>query len=148
MRLNIKFTINGRCQWLTWNYSKVFFNSHLLVKTCLHDDVDAKEALNHVLWKNTLNLMTYAQILKDFGDFVESRKFFLHPQVDDLKLLPHEWWDFIKSWCMHICTHCSLYFGASVLCIIMWVELEFIFICQQQSEKSIHVGTCWRLGVC
>ncbi len=59
----------------------------------LHDDVDAKETFNYVLWKNIGNSMTYAQELKDF---VESQKsFFDNPQVDDLKLFPYEWWDLI-----------------------------------------------------
>jgi hypothetical protein len=31
------------------HYAKVFFNSHLLVKACLHDNVDAKETFNRVL---------------------------------------------------------------------------------------------------
>jgi hypothetical protein len=33
------------------HYTKVFFNPYLLGEACLHDDVDAKKALNKVLRK-------------------------------------------------------------------------------------------------
>jgi hypothetical protein len=32
---------------------KVFLNPYLLGEAYLHDDIDAKEILNRVLWKNT-----------------------------------------------------------------------------------------------
>jgi hypothetical protein len=54
------------------HYAKVLFNSHLLAKAWLHDDVDAKETLDRVLWKIILNLVTYFQALKNFVNFVES----------------------------------------------------------------------------
>ncbi len=51
-------------QWkmLTINlhYEKTFPNPYLLVESHLHDDVDAKEAFNHVLQKNINSSTTYA----------------------------------------------------------------------------------------
>jgi hypothetical protein len=42
------------------HYEKTFFNSYLLVESHFHDDVDAKEAFNHVLQKKINSSMTYA----------------------------------------------------------------------------------------
>jgi hypothetical protein len=36
------------------HYVGAFINIHLLVEAQLHDDVNAKEALNHVLQKNII----------------------------------------------------------------------------------------------
>jgi hypothetical protein len=45
------------------HYVEAFFNLYLLVEVQLHDDVNAKEALNHVLQKHINSPMTYAQAL-------------------------------------------------------------------------------------
>ncbi len=45
------------------HYVEAFFNLYLLVEAQLHDDVNAKEGLNHVLQKNINSLMTYTQAL-------------------------------------------------------------------------------------
>jgi hypothetical protein len=42
------------------HYEKTFLNTYLLVESHLHDDVDAKEAFNHVLQKNINSSTTYA----------------------------------------------------------------------------------------
>jgi hypothetical protein len=45
-----------------------FKSIQVLGEAHLHDDLDAKETLNHVLWKNyTNNPTTYPQTLKDFA---------------------------------------------------------------------------------
>jgi hypothetical protein len=58
------------------HYVRALFNPYLLREACLHDDVDAKEALNRVLWKITRTPIAYAQVLKDFVDFVKSQGLF------------------------------------------------------------------------
>jgi hypothetical protein len=66
----------------------------LLGEARLHDDANAKEALNKVLWQTTHTPTTYALALKDF---VESWSSFSNiPLVKDLDLLPHEWWDLTR----------------------------------------------------
>jgi hypothetical protein len=46
--------------------------------------------------KNTNNLITYTQALKDFVDCVKNWKFFFNtPPMNDLNLFSHEWWDLI-----------------------------------------------------
>jgi hypothetical protein len=40
-------------------YEKTILNPYLLVESHLHDDVDAKEAFNHVLQKNINSSTTY-----------------------------------------------------------------------------------------
>jgi hypothetical protein len=78
------------------HYARALFNPCLLGEACLHDDANAKEALNIVLQKTTIAPTTYALALKDFADFVESRgPFFDTPLVKDLDLLSQDWWDFI-----------------------------------------------------
>jgi hypothetical protein len=55
------------------HYVRAFFNPYLLGEACLHDDVDAKEALSKVLLKRTIGTpTTYALSLKDFTNFIES----------------------------------------------------------------------------
>ncbi len=58
------------------HYARAFFNPYLLGEVHLHDDVDAKEALNKVLQKTTITPTTYALTLKDFEDFIEIKVFF------------------------------------------------------------------------
>jgi hypothetical protein len=55
------------------HYAKAFFNPYLLCEVHLHDDADAKEALNRVLQKIATTLTTYALILKDFANFIKNR---------------------------------------------------------------------------
>jgi hypothetical protein len=54
------------------HYARAFLNPYLLGEACLHDDVDAKEALNKVLGKTTCTLIAYALVFKGIVDFVES----------------------------------------------------------------------------
>jgi hypothetical protein len=80
------------------HYAKALFNPYLLGEACLHDDVDAKGALNRVLQKTTHTSIAYALALRDFANFVESRgPFFNIPLVKDLDSFPHEWWDLIGA---------------------------------------------------
>jgi len=73
-------------------------NPYLLGEACLHDDVDAKEALNRALQKTTRTSITYALTLRDLANFVESQgPFFNISLMKDLDLLPHEWWDLIGA---------------------------------------------------
>jgi hypothetical protein len=53
------------------HYAGFLFNPYLLGEACLHDNVDAKKALNIALQK-TCTLITYALALKDFTNFTES----------------------------------------------------------------------------
>jgi len=57
---------------MTDPYARPFFNPYLLDENRLHDDADAKEALNIVLRKITHTLTAYALALKDFAYFTES----------------------------------------------------------------------------
>jgi hypothetical protein len=78
------------------HYVRAFFNPYLLGEAHLHHEEDVEKVLNKVLWKIVGNLIAYAKTLKDFIDFVESwSHFFNIPLVNDLNLLPHEWWDLI-----------------------------------------------------
>jgi hypothetical protein len=61
------------------HYARALFNPYLLGEAHLHDDANAKEALNKVLRKTTITLTAYALTLKDFADFVEVKVFFLTP---------------------------------------------------------------------
>jgi hypothetical protein len=69
------------------HYAKALFNPYLLNEVHLHDDANAREVLNHMLKKNTSSPTT---------NFVENQRPFLTPPVNDLNLLPHERWDFIR----------------------------------------------------
>ncbi len=64
------------------HYTKALFNPYLLNEIHLCDDVDAKEVLNHMLQKNTNSPTTYAQVLKDFINFVENQRPFLTPPYE------------------------------------------------------------------
>jgi hypothetical protein len=55
------------------HYVKAFFNPYLLGEHFLLDDVDAKEALNKVLWATICTSTAHALAIKDFADFVESQ---------------------------------------------------------------------------
>ncbi len=78
------------------HYAKALLNPCLFSEVCLHDDANAKEALNRVLWKTAHTPTTYALALRNFAIFFESRgPFFYTHLVKGLKLLPHEWWDLI-----------------------------------------------------
>jgi hypothetical protein len=71
------------------HYVRALFNPYLLGEVCLHDDVDAKEALNKVLWKITHTPIAYAQVLKDVIDFVKSKGLFSNtPSSQGLVLTP------------------------------------------------------------
>jgi hypothetical protein len=54
------------------HYAKAFLNPYLLGEVCLHNDVDAKGALNRILQKTTSTPTTYALALRDFANFVKS----------------------------------------------------------------------------
>jgi hypothetical protein len=49
------------------HYAKALLNSYLLGEVRLHDDVDAKEVLNRILWKITITPTTYAQRVKTYN---------------------------------------------------------------------------------
>jgi len=76
------------------HYAKALSNSYLL--GCLHDNVDAKEALNNFLWKIVGTSTDYVLALKDFTNFVKNQGPFSNtPLVKNLDLFPHDWWDLI-----------------------------------------------------
>jgi hypothetical protein len=54
------------------HYVKAFLNPYLLGEDRLHDDTNAKKALNKILQKTTRMPTTYAQAFKNFRNFVES----------------------------------------------------------------------------
>jgi hypothetical protein len=69
-----------------------------------HDDGDVEKVLNRVLWKIVGNL-------RDFIDFVENWSHFSNtPLMNDLNLLPHELWDFIRvgGCTLTLIAHCIL----------------------------------------
>jgi len=69
-------------------YVGALFNPFLLGEVRLHNDANVKEALNIVLQKIVGTLTTYALVLKDFANCVESRGPFSDtPLVKDLTLL-------------------------------------------------------------
>jgi hypothetical protein len=126
-----------KCDWrsilpeVTTNlhYVKALFNPYLLGEACLHDDVDAKENLNKVLWKTTCTLTTYALTLKDFTIFFLSWGPFSNTLlVKDLDLFHMSGGILLELVDTHL--HPSpITFCASVFHIIVWTKLEFIFIC-------------------
>ncbi len=84
------------------HYAGAFLKPYLLGEACLHDDVDANEALNKVLQKIVSTPTTYALALRDFANFVQSQgPFFDTPLMKDLHLLPYKWSGFIGA---HGCT--------------------------------------------
>ncbi len=58
---------------ISLHHVKAFFNPYLLGEVHLHDDTDAKEALNKVLRKTTSTPTTYALTLRNFANFIESQ---------------------------------------------------------------------------
>ncbi len=69
-------------------YVGALFNPFLFGEVHPHNDANVKEALNIVLQKIVGTLTTYALVLKDFANCVESRgPFFDTPLVKDLALL-------------------------------------------------------------
>jgi hypothetical protein len=65
------------------------------------------------------NLITYAQALKGFMGFVQSRGPFSNiSPMKDINLLPHEWWDLIGVG-GYTLTPIPINFGANVFHIIM-----------------------------
>jgi hypothetical protein len=54
------------------HYVGAFLNPYLFGDTRLHDDVDAKEALNKILQKTIRTLIAYALALREFANFVKS----------------------------------------------------------------------------
>ncbi len=54
------------------HYARALFNPYLLGEVHLHDDANAKEALNRLLQKIVGTLIAYAQVCKDFTNFVQS----------------------------------------------------------------------------
>jgi hypothetical protein len=70
-------------QWkrsiINLHYVGVFFNPYLWDEPCFHDNSNVKETLNCMLRKNTNSSTNYTQALKDFVEFVESRKPFFNP---------------------------------------------------------------------
>jgi hypothetical protein len=118
----IKDQFYQRWKMLTTNlhYARALFNPYLFSEVCLHDDANAKEALNRVLWKTTHTPTTYALALRDFANFVESRRPFFDTPNEGPKVAPTWVVGFNWSWWMHICTHRPLHFGINVFCIIVW----------------------------
>jgi hypothetical protein len=53
-------------------YVGPFLNPYLLGEDCLHNDANAKEALNKILRKTVCMPSAYALVLKSFTNFVES----------------------------------------------------------------------------
>jgi hypothetical protein len=60
------------------HYAGALLNPYLLGEACLHDDANAKEALNKVLRKIASTPNAYALTLKYFVDFVKSQGPFSH----------------------------------------------------------------------
>jgi hypothetical protein len=124
------------------HYAMTFLNPYLLGETRLHDDANAK-VLNRVL-QLTRTPTTYALTLRDLWKI---EVHFLTPPNERPRFVPTQVVGFDWSWWTHTCTHHSLHFGASVFYIIVQMELEFIFICLQQSVKSINIGSNKKPGV-
>ncbi len=63
------------------HYVRAFFNPYLLGERFLLDDVNAKEALNKVLWAAARTSTVYALAISHFANSVESQSpFFNIPQ--------------------------------------------------------------------
>ncbi len=58
-----QFYQNWKMLMIDLHYARALLNPYLLDDIHLHDDVDAKEVLNVVLWKTTNTPITYAQVL-------------------------------------------------------------------------------------
>jgi hypothetical protein len=54
------------------HYVGAFLNPYLLGEDCLHNDANAKEALNKILQKIAHMPTAYALVFKNFTNFVES----------------------------------------------------------------------------
>jgi hypothetical protein len=114
------------------HYARAFFNPYLL-----------REALLP-LWckcqKNTHSPTSYARPLNNFAyfDFVESwRPFFDTPPIDNLNLLPHEWWGLIRTNGCTIApiTHNNLTQVCSMaLCKWNWNSFSFVHKCKINSH--------------
>ncbi len=78
------------------HYTRAFLNSYLLGEVCLHDDGDAKGALNKVSQKTISTPTTYALALRNFVNFVKNRGPFSNtPPNEGPRLVPYQWWDLI-----------------------------------------------------
>jgi len=91
-----------QCQWrmmkIDLHYALAFLNPYLLGNNMIHDDVDAKEGIKHVLWKMLVDATSDVQALIDFADFVKGRGLFVNILVTtSLNVPPHEWWDLIRA---------------------------------------------------
>jgi hypothetical protein len=72
------------------------FNPYLFGNNWMHDYVNAKKGIKHVLWKLLIDETSYVQALIDFENFVEGwRPFVNMPTIPLLNMSPHEWWDLI-----------------------------------------------------
>jgi hypothetical protein len=79
------------------HYARALLDPYLLGEVYLHDDANAKEVLNKVLWKIVCTPIAYALVLKKIVDFVKSQGPFSNtPPIKDLDLFPHEWWDLME----------------------------------------------------
>jgi hypothetical protein len=71
----IEDQIYQRWKILTTNlhYARALLNPYILGEVCLHDDANAKEIFNKVMWKIARTPITYALTLRNFTNFVESQ---------------------------------------------------------------------------
>jgi len=73
-----------------------FLNPYFSRNNWIHDDVNAKKGIKHVLRKMLVNATSYVKVLIDFVNFVEGGGPFVNMlTITLLNMLPHEWWDLI-----------------------------------------------------
>jgi hypothetical protein len=70
------------------HYAKAFLNPYLLGEVHLHDDANAKEALNKVLRKTICTSTIYALALKDLQILWKVEVHFLTPSSEGPRLAP------------------------------------------------------------
>jgi hypothetical protein len=69
-------------------HKNTWHNPYFLGEVYLYVDADTKKAWNKILQKTASTLTTYAQVLKDFVDFVKSWNLFLTPPNEGLQFAP------------------------------------------------------------
>jgi hypothetical protein len=70
---------------------KALLNPYLFGNNWIHDDVNAKKRIKHVLWKMLVDATSYLQALINFVNFVEGQKSFVNMSTITLvNMPPHE----------------------------------------------------------
>jgi len=72
------------------HYAKAIINPYFLGEVCLHDDVDAKEASNKILWKKVSILIAYALASINFANFANVQVFDAPLQAIHLPIAPSQ----------------------------------------------------------